>query len=1249
MGTYQGGLNRLDYRTGRFKVYTNDQHDSSSLSGNFVTTVFADSRQRIWAGTDRNGLNLLDPVTGRFTRYRHSAGAPASLSGDNISALYEDKDQHIWIGTRGEGLDLLRPDGGFRHFKNDQHNSNSLARDVILSLAGDDKDRLWIGTENGGISILDIHTGIFANYGHDDIETSSLSSNSVYSIFKDAQDNMWVGTYSGGINVHNKNASQFVRYTHSTDPRGLSHNSILNFFEDKDGQVWIATDGGGVNRLDPQKGQFTHFNHQKGSTNSISGNYVLAVQGMPDHSIWMGTCMDGTTVYDKIKKTFKQIKNRPGDHSSISGNNVSAMARDQDQDLWIGIFGDGLNRYDRRTGRFQHFRHDSNNVNTICSDQVASLFADSRGYLWIGTEEKGLDLFDKKTGAFTHFAHTGKTNSLSNNGVNDIFEDSRGRIWICTNAGLDCLDRSTQLFTNYFTRDGLPGNIIFSILEDGNKDFWIATDNGLSRFSHGAKTFTNFSVADGLQPDHFNAHSSLKSRTGMMYFGGVNGFNTFFPDSIRKDSFDPPLVFTHFQVFNKEVPIANGEKDPSALIKDISETKAITLPYDQTVFSFEFASLNYSAREKKQYSYKLEGFDNSWNDIGLKRTSTYTHLDPGKYVFKVRGLKNDGQWSSRITSIEITITPPFWMTWWFRLLAGAAIITAALIVFRLRVGIIKRQKKELEHQVRERTERLTLSMEQEHLARLDAEKAYKEAEEANKAKSIFLATMSHEIRTPMNGVLGMASLLAETALSTQQKEYADTIRSCGEGLMHVINDILDFSKIESGKMELELKSFDLRTCVEEVLDLFSVKAGQEGLDLVYEIDYDVPPTIIGDSLRLRQVLMNLIGNSIKFTHHGEIFVGIRMVKNPKKQDKIEIGFEVRDTGIGIPPEKISRLFNAFSQIDSSTTRKYGGTGLGLVICDKLVNLMGGNIGVESTPGKGTSFSFSIAVTPGVEPVRTFIKNNMAGLKGKKVLVVDDNATNRTVLRDQLGRWKMLVTLAGSGEAALDILSQQPDFDLVITDMQMPGMDGSRFSAIVRNQFPVIPIILLTSIGHDHTKCEADQFNSILIKPVKQSQLCQHILDSFRQRESLTHPGHPDNQKMSAGMALKYPLRLLIAEDNPINQTLIMHILHRLGYDPEAVENGKEALDSVSQQQFDLILMDMQMPEMDGFEATRAIRQRPGNQPVIIALTANAMQGDREECLNAGMNDYLSKPIKQEELIAALKKWALLVPAIPEKE
>ncbi|HEY8733569.1 MAG TPA: ATP-binding protein, partial [Puia sp.] len=566
-------------------------------------------------------------------------------------------------------------------------------------------------------------------------------------------------------------------------------------------------------------------------------------------------------------------------------------------------------------------------------------------------------------------------------------------------AGLNYYDAARNSFEVYTTEDGLPDNAVFGLLQDSKLNLWLSTNKGIAKLNRHTKSVKVYGVEDGLQSYEFKEHAYCKSSAGVMYFGGVNGFNEFSPDSIQENRQESPLVITGFRISNKDIPVALNSDDPSPLKKDITETKKITLSYAHSIISFEFASLNFMSPKRNQYAYMLEGFDKNWNYVGNQRTATYTNLDPGHYIFKIKGLNSEGEWSDRMRVIELNITPPFWLTWWFKLAILLCVVCGGATFYRLRVRSIKAQKRHLEELVLERTRQLAYSIDEERKARLNEEQARLQAEKASRAKSEFLANMSHELRTPMNGIIGFTDLVLTMDLEDMQREYIGHVNTSGHNLLGIINDILDFSKIEAGKFVIENLPFQLHKLVEEVVDLLSVKAFEKKLELICEIDPLLPQEFMGDPMRIRQILINLIGNGIKFTNQGEIVVSLKGEEvicrdNQKKFQRLSI--QVKDTGIGIPEEKLTAIFEEFTQVDSSTTRKFGGTGLGLSIARKFTEIMNGGLKVKSELGKGSTFILQLELEIVHEKPTHIILGPKPVLS--RVLVVDDNLTNCELMK-----------------------------------------------------------------------------------------------------------------------------------------------------------------------------------------------------------------------------------------------------------
>ncbi|MDW3646279.1 MAG: response regulator [Bacteroidia bacterium] len=793
--------------------------------------------------------------------------------------------------------------------------------------------------------------------------------------------------------------------------------------------------------------------------------------------------------------------------------------------------------------------------------------------------------------------------------IHDLAITKSGTIWMASTYGL--LKQEKGKIEKLPMKDLPEKYEIRAIALGPNEDLWLSSEKyGVIHYDQDRLSF--FDESSGLPDEIMQYRGLIFGPNGYLWAANNEGLNP--SQSPHPHPQKSPIPY---------ITIENsGQQSFAELLKEAFE---INLKDSLTL---TFHSTSYPAYEV-EYQHRIIGHHEEWSIPSMKAGLNIRKLHTGNYTLQLRARKPGGYEWSDIRNMEFSVIP----MWYARPSAGIlyAFLLGLLVFVAIRISSQRSRKNQLylESLVKERTDKLK----HESLR----------AEAANKAKSRFLANMSHEIRTPMNGVMGMADLLSDTRLTDEQNDYVDTIRSSSDSLLSIINDILDFSKIESGKLDIEMHPFNLRLCVEEVLEMLGTKANQKELELVYLIADGVPRYIEGDKIRVRQILVNLVSNAIKFTQKGEILIQINKQEDAAEdQTFFDLAFSVKDTGIGIPPEKQEKLFEAFTQADASTTRKFGGTGLGLAISQKLSQLMGGDISVHSIPGEGATFTFSIKVQEALNyKEEEGVLFDLESLKGKKVLIVDDNFTNREILSLQLTKKGMVCTSEDSAKDAIARLASDGWPDLILTDYMMPEIDGLMFALEIKQQAKAkgIPIILLSSQAFIEKEIEdKDLFAAILNKPVRQQVLLREIckqLATEKQNKAVVL-----SKEEKSLLASQYPFKIMVAEDNLVNQKLIRKVLKKMGYEIEIVENGELALQRSQESSFDLIFMDVQMPVMNGLDASRNIRNElaPKDQPIIIAMTANAMKGDREMCLEAGMDDYVRKPFKQTEVAEMIQKY-----------
>lgn len=1249
------GLNLFDRKTNSFIRFFSDPHDANSLSANYIKSIYEDKAGRLWVGT-ASGLNLFNKQTGKCIRYLNKPTDQTTISNNSITAILEDDLRQLWVGSEN-GLNLFdEKQKAFIRYKVNVDNNTTVGINPITSIAKGQKNQLWLGT-NTHLQLFDTQHRKFIPIVEKDSKGKRMEGNGIRSLFEDPQGILWVGCLSLGINKFDRNLSFFPSLKTGQKTAEVAGNIIRGMAEDIKGDLYVGTDAG-LQYINRKTNVITYYQHKVRDKTSLSSNYTSCVLASKQHDeVWVGTFESGVDCLDTKSGVFKHYT-YGSDAYHLSDSIISALMEDKYGNIWLGMDKGGVNVFNRQTKTFTKYIHQKNNKNSLVDNIAEAFMQDKAGNIWIGSYDSGITVYNPSNKKFTRLNLA--NSQLSSNVVSCFYQDSKGIIWVGTmEGGFNKYDSKTKKFKAYTEQQGLINNVVYFITEDSKGYLWFSTNQGVVRFDPVKEAFKNFSTYNGLQSQEFNFGAGLKTAKGEIVLGGLKGINIFDPLKLSENKNIPPVQITNFELFNK--PIYPGTKD-SPLKQGLVLTKEINLNYQQTVITFEFAALDYTRPEKNNYAYILENFDKEWNFVGTQHKATYTNLDPGTYFFRVKASNNDGVWNEKGAMLKIIIKPPFWLTWWFKILVVSCVFGLIYSFYKYRINLIKAQKRKLENEVWIRTSELSYKSEEltaqseslkvlnnelivqqllEKQARKDAEVAREEAENANLAKSTFLATMSHEIRTPMNGVLGMTSILEKTNLNHEQRQYTDIIKVSGENLLHVINDILDFSKIESGNMELDVFDFNLRNLIEEVMDLFVGKAVSSGIELLYEIDPEIPDLIEGDGNRLRQILINLIGNAAKFTHDGEIHLKVDL--NSKDNTALDLCFQIRDTGIGISKDKLHRLFKSFSQVDSSTTRKYGGTGLGLVICKRLIDLMGGNIIVESEVGKGATFIFDIRCNSVTDYKNPFLIQKPENCQDKKVLVIDDNGSNLRILSTQLERWHMAAETAKTGYEALKILSEPCDFDLVIVDFHLPDTNGLELSKQIKKQYGDLPIILLIPVSEEVDERYTSLFSSIIFKPIKKRLLRDALNTEFSGNKALSRDVKQLNL-LSINFAVDNPLKILIADDDLLNHQFMSVVLTKLGYRPKFVNNGNEALKALDEENYSIIFMGIQMPELDGMETTKIIRSNNKYQPIIVAITANAIGINKEAYLSAGIDEYITKPIDiavlQRILEKAAGKWII---------
>ena len=1135
------GLNKYDPATKKFTSFFHQPGQKGSISANRINCILEDRQRNLWIAT-ANGLNLLDRKTGTFKRVDHTSVFPA---GELVSYIFQDKSGRVWVaGIRGlsyydgaqqklvtslpdpalkikviqqdvngklwlatenSGLLLFDPvTYTYKTYRHKDADPASLGNNQVLSLLADKAGTVWVGTINGGLNIFNPPADSFLKYSYEPGRVAGLSQRTISSIFEDKQGNFWIGTHRGGVNLYNPAAKKFNVFREEPNGDGLSYNDVKCFEEDHQGQIWVGTDGGGLNLFNEKNQTFITYRNRVNDPSSLSSDAVLDITEDGQRRLWIATWGGGLNLKNGVTGTFTRFKHRENDHFSISSDFVQNVYEDRNKVLWVGTYFGGLNRFDPSTKKFVRVTTGPAGKSRLTGNNIVAINEDANGNLWIGTDDGGLNRLDRQTQQFAHYFD--KEDRKPD--IRVIFSDSKKRLWI-GQAGLYLYDAAKNKFNLFTGNGGLAHNFIKGITEDQGGNLWISTANGLVKLDPETKKTNTYNSGDGLQAMEFEANAYMKTRNGKMFFGGINGFNTFKPEEIKHNKFVPPVYITGFQLFNQEV---NIDPESSPLKQDITLTRALKLNYQQSGISFTFAALNYLAPENNTYAYKLIGLDKNFNYTSSGNKAYYTNLSPGEYEFVVIAANNDGVWNNTGTRIKITITPPWWLTWWAKLLLLACVAGSAYAIIRYRHNL---QLKKLEEAKKEEVHQLQLE---------------------------FFTNISHEFRTPLTLILGPLEKLQDNAGSPETIHAYQIIYRNAKRLMNLINELMDFRKAESGTLKLNVTPGNITVFLNEILDEFSIWAQQKNIRFTIENKMADSGDLYFDRQIFEKILLNVINNAFKYTNDGGS-VQISLYSNedqftPSYQNELIIPNDyqakryvyvsVADSGIGISAESIAHLFQRYYRVRST----HLGSGIGLAFVKTLTLFHKGFIKVYSERNKGTEILIALPVDPEdytadqhwirdktYLPEHFNLENYLLIDEGgtaataesmpvtvgsKYILLVEDNDELRTFIKNALSGEYTIIE-ATDGEDGLK-MAREHFPNLIISDIMMPRMNGIELCRQIKTDEGTrhIPFILLSAKDALESKLEGVESGAdfYFSKPVSINLLLLTLRNIFIQQDKL---------------------------------------------------------------------------------------------------------------------------------------------------